>query len=80
MLFNDGSYQDCREIYGLKKSFPDGQRINGRKVKVSFKDGEVLIGSTMGYDPKREGFFLFPPDPPEQQYEGLCSLNCHKEG
>lgn len=49
--------------YNEKKSFSDGQRINGRKVMVSFKDGEVLVGSTMGYDPKREGFFLFPPDP-----------------
>jgi hypothetical protein len=29
---------------------------------MSFKDGEMLVGSTMGYDPKREGFFLFPPD------------------
>jgi hypothetical protein len=48
--------------YNEKKSFAPGQIINGRKVKVSFKDGEVLVGSTMGYDPKREGFFLFPPD------------------
>lgn len=48
--------------YNEKKSFTAGQKINGRKVKVSFKDGEVLVGSTMGYDPKREGFFLFPPD------------------
>jgi hypothetical protein len=49
--------------YNESKYFKDGQRINGRKVRVSFKDGEVLVGSTMGYDPKREGFFLFPSDP-----------------
>ena len=26
-------------------------------------DGEVLVGSTLGYDPKRQGFFIFPADP-----------------
>jgi hypothetical protein len=49
-------------LYNERKSFTDGQLINGRKVRVSFKDGEMLVGSTMGYDPKRDGFFLFPPD------------------
>jgi len=29
---------------------------------VSFKDGEVLIGSIVSYDPNRQGFFLFPAD------------------
>jgi hypothetical protein len=48
--------------YNEKKFFAAGQNINGRKVRVSFKDGEVLVGSTIGYDPKRDGFFLFPPD------------------
>lgn len=26
-------------------------------------DGEVLVSSTLGYDPKRQGFFIFPADP-----------------
>jgi hypothetical protein len=46
-----------------QKYFPEGQQITGRKIKVSFKDGEVLVGTTMGYDPQRVGFFLFPADP-----------------
>ncbi len=45
------------------KHFTEGQNPSGRKVEVTFKDSEVLVGSTMGYDPKRPGFFLFPPDP-----------------
>lgn len=49
--------------YQEKKSFPPGQRIAGRLVEVTFKDGEVLRGSTLGYDPNRPGFFLFPADP-----------------
>jgi hypothetical protein len=34
----------------------------GRKIEVVFKDGEVMVGKTMGYDPQRTGFFLFPAD------------------
>ena len=35
----------------------------GRKIKVIFKDGEVMIGTTQGYQPGRAGFFLVPADP-----------------
>jgi len=49
--------------YVERKYFTEGQNPTGRNVKVSFKDGEVLVGSTIGYDPKRQGFFLFPADP-----------------
>lgn len=34
----------------------------GRKIKVVFKDGEVLVGTTTGYQPGRPGFFLVPAD------------------
>jgi hypothetical protein len=30
---------------------------------VVFKDGEVLVGTTLGYQPGRPGFFLLPVDP-----------------
>ncbi|MGB9700495.1 MAG: DUF6982 domain-containing protein [Thermodesulfobacteriota bacterium] len=49
--------------YQEKKTFPPGQKIAGRLVEVTFKDGEVLRGSTLGYDPNRPGFFFFPADP-----------------
>jgi len=49
--------------YNERKQFREGQKITGRKVKVTFKDGEVLVGTTMGFDPKRQGFFFFPVDP-----------------
>ena len=32
-------------------------------MEVTCKDGEVMVGTTTGYDPKRPGFFLFPVDP-----------------
>jgi hypothetical protein len=33
-----------------------------RKVKVTFVDGETIIGVTHAYDPERHGFFIHPLD------------------
>ena len=35
----------------------------GRSFEVTFVDGEKIVGSTQGYDPKRLGFFMTPLDP-----------------
>jgi hypothetical protein len=35
----------------------------GHKVRVEFDDGEILVGTTLGYDPSRPAFFLVPADP-----------------
>jgi hypothetical protein len=35
----------------------------GRRIKVVFKDGETLVGTTQGYDRSRPGFFMVPIDP-----------------
>jgi hypothetical protein len=35
----------------------------GRRVRVQFKDGEVIEGYTNGYSPDRLAFYVFPPDP-----------------
>ncbi len=34
----------------------------GRALRVTFADGEVLLGTTTGYQPSRPGFFLVPAD------------------
>ena len=49
--------------YSDQKKFMEGDRISGKRVEVSFADGEVMIGSTLGYDKNRLGFFIFPADP-----------------
>ena len=43
-------------------NFPD-RSVQGRRVRVTFMDGETLTGSTVGYSPDRAGFFLVPADP-----------------
>jgi len=49
--------------YDERKEYVEGDKPSGRKIEVTFKDGEVLVGTTLGYDPSRPGFFLFPADP-----------------
>ena len=50
-------------LYNERKKYIEGEKPSGQKVEVTFIDGEVLVGSTLGYDPKRQGFFIFPADP-----------------
>ena len=46
--------------YNEQKSFE--KPPTGRRLAVTFTDGEQLIGASLTYDPTREGFFLFPAD------------------
>jgi hypothetical protein len=49
--------------YAERKSFDPSRPPAGRRIKVAFKDGEILVGTTQGYQPGRPGFFLEPADP-----------------
>ena len=41
-----------------KKNFEPNRAVTGRRVHVLFRDGEILIGTTLGYQKGRPGFFL----------------------
>jgi hypothetical protein len=43
--------------------FDSSRPPTARPIKVVFKDGEILVGTTTGYRPGRPGFFLEPADP-----------------
>ena len=49
--------------YHERKVHLTEEEFQGHIVEVTFADGEILVGSTLGYDPKRQGFFLVPLDP-----------------
>lgn len=49
--------------YKETDEFDPAKPISGRKIRVLFKDGEVMVGSTQGYQPGRPGFFVTPADP-----------------
>ena len=46
-----------------RKEFFEGAKIIGKVLEVTFKDGELIVGSSLGYDPERPGFFISPADP-----------------
>ena len=48
--------------YRKRNEFLPTDRPQGKKVEVTFFDDEIIQGSTVGYDPQRQGFFLFPAD------------------
>ncbi len=50
-------------LYQERKEYTEGEKPLGRKLEVIFEDGEVLVGSSLGYDPNRQGFLVFPADP-----------------
>jgi PilZ domain len=39
-----------------------GNRGQGRRVEVTFSDGEVVLGTTLNYRPDTQGFFVSPAD------------------
>ena len=54
----DGDPRYCEH-----KRFGQAEQPSGKKVEVLFNDGEVMVGTTLGYDRNRQGFFIFPADP-----------------
>lgn len=46
-----------------KNEFAASALAIGKKLRVVFEDGEVLVGTTQGYQPGRPGFFIVPADP-----------------
>jgi hypothetical protein len=49
--------------YRDKQEFDSNKPTMGKKIKVVFRDGEILIGTTQGYETGRPGFFVTPADP-----------------
>jgi hypothetical protein len=46
-----------------KFSEVDCTALRGLKIKVTFSDGEVIRGFSLGYGRDRKGFYLIPIDP-----------------
>ena len=67
------SLQDLKAVFFVKTfggnpEYKDKNQFNSviiamqRKIKVTFKDGEVLMGTSYDYKPGSFGFFIFPAD------------------
>jgi hypothetical protein len=50
---------ELKALYFVRDLAGDPTR---RSIEVVFDDGEVMTGTTQGYQPNRAGFFVFPAD------------------
>jgi hypothetical protein len=48
--------------YKYEQAFRTGQPYAGKRMEVTFNDGETLVGSSPNYIRSLPGFFLFPAD------------------
>jgi len=60
-IFFVADFAGCPTYEELKQFCPESPQ--GRRVKVVFNDGEVMLGATLNLDSTAHGFFLFPADP-----------------
>jgi hypothetical protein len=44
------------------ESYADQISGCGRKIRVKFSDGELIVGYTTGYSPDRQGFYITPAE------------------
>lgn len=54
---------DGNPEYRERKEFTSDDKAYGRKIGVTFNDGELLVGTCNAYDLDEQGFFVFPVDP-----------------
>lgn len=54
---------DGNPYYQERREFLESDVAYGRKIEVTCQDGEILVGTTTGYDTEeRHGFFIVPVD------------------
>jgi hypothetical protein len=58
------SYEGDKD-YKEKRTFEevDAKNLHGIKIRVDFKDGEIIRGLSLGYNKSKKGFFIVPIDP-----------------
>jgi len=64
--------------YNERKDFGTGEKSFGVKIEVTFQDGEILVGSTLDYSLKKQGFFLLPADPRSNNQKAYLVLDAVK--
>lgn len=69
---SDVAFNDLKAVFFVKdfignKDYHESDNFetarHGRRIEVTFKDGETVVGTTEGYNAQKIGFFVFPADP-----------------
>ena len=58
--------------YVEAKGFAPGAKTYGRRVAVTFKDGEQLVGTCTAYRLTDQGFFMYPSDSASNNERIFC--------
>jgi hypothetical protein len=62
-----------------RNDFAADKPVVGHKIQVAFEDGEVMVGTTQGYQPGRPGFFVVPADPTANTERCFVIAACTRE-
>jgi len=62
-----------------RKDFDSSKPGMGRKIRVLFRDGEEMLGTTQGYQQGRPVFFLVPADPESNIERCMIMTSATKE-
>lgn len=54
--------KDLTGTQGYNYNYKDNVPGGGKKIRVEFNDGEIIVGYVLGFSPKRQGFFMTPAD------------------
>jgi len=63
---------DGNKDYVENKGFAPGAKTYGKRVAVTFKDGEQLVGTCTSYRMADQGFFLYPADAASNNERVFC--------
>lgn len=66
-------------LYVYRNEFDPEHPTIGVKIRVEFKDGEVLVGTTTGYQPGRSVFLVLPVDADSNNERCYVVLEATKE-
>jgi hypothetical protein len=53
---------DGNPAHAEKNAFDPTNLTPGKRIRVTFRDGEILLGLTRHFRPEVQGFFLLPAD------------------
>ncbi|MDP3017345.1 MAG: hypothetical protein Q8N70_09790, partial [Deltaproteobacteria bacterium] len=68
-----------RTLEGLLEEEEEEEVTSAMKVRVTFHDGETLIGMTHGYSREKQGFFVVPLEKESNNLRIFVVFNAARE-
>ncbi len=81
-IFFVKSLEGRKGVFGLESLLKEEEDVEGGttiKVRVTFHDGEALVGTTHGYSREKQGFFIVPLEKEDNNLRVFIVFNSAKE-